>query len=145
MIDSGFETTALELLAQIARKTANLQPASLAYTSISGTFYQNTGDNSVQINELSNTSPYRLSAVGDAAGQITFTADSDSDIRSSLIFLGPPSHIGCIFQIRDGVSNSPASVQIDSYSVPNDVLDARGFGSDGVNPISFELRFYTVV
>ncbi len=141
LVDPGFESNVITLLKGIYDNIGS----GLPYTSISGTFYQNLSDNSVQVNELSNTSPYTLSAVGDAAGQITFTADSDSDIRSSLIFLGPPSHIGCIFQIRNGVSTSPASVQIDSYSVPNDALDARGFGSDGVNAISFELRFYTPV
>lgn len=140
LVDPAFESNVITLLKGIYDNIGS----GLPYTFIAGTFYQNTGDNTVQIEELSNTSPYTLSAVGDAAGQITFTTDGESDIRSSLIFLGPPSHIGCIFQIRNGVENSPVSIQVDSYSVPNDVLDARGFGSDGVNPISFELRFYTV-
>jgi hypothetical protein len=114
-----------------------------AYTSIAGTFYQNSSDNSVQVEELSNTSPYTLLTVGNAPGQITFTADGDSDIRSSLIFLGPSSHPTCSFMItNDG--NSPATIIVDSFNATG-AQDARGFGQDGASPVSFELRFYTAV
>jgi hypothetical protein len=104
MIDSGFETTALELLAQIARKTANLQPA-LPYTSISGTFYQNM-DDTVEVDILSNTSPYTLTITGDADGQITFSTDGDADLRRTLIFLSPPSFDSCIFKIENWATQS---------------------------------------
>jgi hypothetical protein len=139
MIDSGFETTALELLAQIARKTANLQPA-LPYTSISGTFYQKAND-TVDVDILSNTSPYTLTITGDANGQVTFSTDGDADLRRALIFLSPPSFDSCIFKIEND-NNIPISLIIESRNVVSNTLDRRGFGAIGVSPTSFELKFY---
>jgi len=114
------------------------------YTSIAGTFYQVAADDSVVIDVLYNNSPYTLSATGNASGQITFTTDGESDVRRTLIFLGPPSHYGCAFKI-DNDNNVPIVIVVDSVNTINNALDRRGFGSDGDNPISFELRFYPEV
>jgi len=111
------------------------------YTSIAGTLYQVAADDSVVIDEFYNNSPYTLSATGNTAGQITFTTDGESDVRRTLIFLGPPSQYGCAFKI-DNDNNVPLVIVIESVNAVNNALDRRGFGSDGDNPISFELRFY---
>ena len=144
MIDSGFETTALELLAQIARKTANLQPA-LPYTSISGTFSQLSVDNSVDFDILYNNSPYTLLLVPDIGGVVVFTTEeSTSDIRYTQLFLGPSSFPICNLSIEDQ-TNNPIGIKVMSYNIPNGEPDPRGFGLDGAKPVNFELRFYTAV
>ena len=129
---------ALDKLAEYINSNSNA-----GYTSICGTFYQNTADNSIEINELSNnTTQYSLSIVGEAAGQVTFLVEgADSDIRRILIFLGPPSHDSCVFKIQND-NNSPAVIVVSSKNLATDLLDARGFGSNGESPISFEMRFY---
>jgi hypothetical protein len=114
------------------------------YTSIAGTFYQVAADDSVVIDEFYNNSPYTLSVTGNTSGQITFTTDGESDVRRTLIFLGPPSQYGCAFKI-DNDNNVPLVIVVDSVNAIDDELDARGFGSDGDDPISFELRFYPEV
>jgi len=133
-----FQTATIDLLNEIATKLEN------GYTSIAGTFYQVAADDSVVIDVLSNTSPYTLSLVGEAAGIITFITAGDSDIRRTLIFLGPPSHDSCIFTIEND-DITPAVIVVRSKNLASNTLDPRGFGSNGDNPISFELRFYPEV
>jgi hypothetical protein len=134
-----FQTATIDLLNEIATKLEN------RYTSIAGTLYQNV-DNTVQVVILSNTSPYGLTVTGDENGQITFSTDGDADLRKTLIFLGPPSYRGCVFEITN-VNDSPLELVIKSRNVITepDELDRRGFGALGVSPTSFELRFYPEV
>jgi hypothetical protein len=129
---------ALDKLAEYINSNSNA-----GYTSICGTFYQNTADNSIEINELSNnTTQYSLSIVGESAGQATFLVEgADSDIRRILIFLGPPAHNRCIFTIQND-SDSPAVIVVNSTNLETNAPDPRGFGSNGQSPISFEIRFY---
>jgi hypothetical protein len=140
LVDPAFESNVITLLKGIYDNIGS----GLPYTSISGTFYQVAADDSVVIDVLYNNSPYTLLATGNTSGQITFTTDGESDIRRTLIFLGPPSHYGCAFKI-DNDNNVPLVIVIDSVNTINNALDRRGFGSDGDNPISFELRFYPAV
>jgi hypothetical protein len=132
-----FQTATIDLLNEIATKLEN------EYTSISGTFYQDTNDYHIEASELSNdTKQYALSIVGEADGQATFLVEgADSDLRRILIFLGPPSHNRCIFTIQND-NNSPAVIVVQSTNLVTDALDPRGFGSNGESPISFEMRFY---
>ena len=140
LVDPAFESNVITLLRGIYDNIGS----GLPYTAISGTFYQNTGDDSAELDELSNTSPYTLLLTGEGGGQITFTVEGDSDIRRTLIFLGPASQPYCIFTIQND-NNSPAVIVVSSTNLETGLLDSRGFGSDGNNPISFELRFYPEV
>jgi hypothetical protein len=137
--DSLFESNAITLLKGIYDNIG----AGVPYTSISGTFYQNA-DDTVEVDILSNTSPYSLTITGDANGQVTFSTDGDADLRKTLIFLSPASYNGCIFKIEND-NNTPISLIIKSYNVISDTLDRRGFGALGDSPTSFELKFYPVV
>jgi hypothetical protein len=139
LVDPAFESNVITLLKGIYDNIGN--SGGLPYTSISGTFYQRADDDSVVIDELYNNSPYTLSANGSTAGQIEFNTDGESELRKTLIFLGPPSHYACTFKINND-NDAPIVIVVDSLNVIDDLLDARGFGSDGDNPISFELRFY---
>jgi hypothetical protein len=137
--DSLFESNAITLLKGIYDNIG----AGVPYTSISGTFYQNA-DDTVEVDILSNTSPYSLTITGDANGQVTFSTDGDADLRKTLIFLSPASYNGCIFKIEND-NNTPISLIIKSYNVISDTLDRRGFGALGDSTTSFELKFYPEV
>jgi hypothetical protein len=139
LADPAFESNVIALLKGIYDNIGG--GGGLPYTSVSGTFYQRASDDSVVINELYNNSPYELSINGNVGGQIIFSTDLNSELSKTLIFLGPPSHYGCTFQIQND-NDDPIVIVVSSVNAINDSLDPRGFGSNGNDPISFEIRFY---
>jgi hypothetical protein len=135
MIDSGFETTALELLAQISRRTADLLP----YKSIQGVFYQNP-DATVDLRILSNNSSNDIHIDGGVLGSVYISFTGDTEINRFQFFISPLNG-DCVPNI-EFESRSPVEFTLDSISLATQALDYQGFGFNGEARVSFECRFY---